>query len=232
MRMTVGSLPSTVYWRRRAIVLGAVLLLIVLTVWACGGSGDASPTPTAHQRSASPQQTGDDRYNAMAHGTTAASPSSPGTASRSPASRSPDPTATSPAPSPTGPPPTCPDGQLSVVTALDGGSAPAGSYPRLRLTIGNTGKGPCTRDIGADQQELRIMQGSKRIWSSDDCDASHGKDVRLFQPGVRVTFTLAWDGKTSSAGCHRARTVVPPGSYQVVGRVGSKTGQPAPFKLT
>ena len=46
MRLTVGSLPASVYWRRRALVLG-VLLLAVIVLWtSCSGSprSDASKT--------------------------------------------------------------------------------------------------------------------------------------------------------------------------------------------
>ena len=37
MRLTVGPLPSAVYWRRRAVVLGALLLLVIVLVYSCSG---------------------------------------------------------------------------------------------------------------------------------------------------------------------------------------------------
>jgi hypothetical protein len=40
MRATVGPLPSAVYWRRRAVVLGAVLLGIIVLFVSCSGGGD------------------------------------------------------------------------------------------------------------------------------------------------------------------------------------------------
>jgi hypothetical protein len=70
MRRPVGHLPSTVYWRRRVIVLLALALLIALVAWACAGgdsdnkkntagekpapSGSASPAPTAITPGANP----------------------------------------------------------------------------------------------------------------------------------------------------------------------------------
>src|ERR1700753_1617410 len=41
MRTTVGPLPSTVYWRRRALVLGAVVIACILLFVACSGGGDS-----------------------------------------------------------------------------------------------------------------------------------------------------------------------------------------------
>ncbi|MGC0421290.1 hypothetical protein [Embleya sp. AB8] len=42
MRRPVGHLPSTVYWRRRVVVLLALALLIALVAWACTAGGDSS----------------------------------------------------------------------------------------------------------------------------------------------------------------------------------------------
>src|SRR3712207_1808921 len=48
MRMTVGPLPPAVYWRRRALVLGAVLAVLLVLVYSCSsgsndGDGRAAP---------------------------------------------------------------------------------------------------------------------------------------------------------------------------------------------
>jgi hypothetical protein len=56
----VGPLPERVYWTRRLVPLGAVLLLVLVVALACsGGSGpprhaSAAPTPSATPSSASP----------------------------------------------------------------------------------------------------------------------------------------------------------------------------------
>src|SRR4051812_40387555 len=64
MRATVGPLPSAVYWRRRAVVLGAVLLSIIVLFVSCtggdkndqrgkGGPASQLPTPAPAKTSAS-----------------------------------------------------------------------------------------------------------------------------------------------------------------------------------
>ena len=39
MNLTVGPLPPAVYWRRRAVVVGVLLVLVLLVTYACGSSG-------------------------------------------------------------------------------------------------------------------------------------------------------------------------------------------------
>jgi hypothetical protein len=54
MRTTVGPLPSSVYWRRRAVVLGAALLgIIVLFVSCSGGDDNGSPRGKSASNSSS-----------------------------------------------------------------------------------------------------------------------------------------------------------------------------------
>ncbi len=230
MRMTVGPLAASVYWRRRAIVLGAVLLVILLTMWACTGG-------TTGQNTGSGSHSG--KSGTGGHRSSSAGPSDGavgGVGSDGLDPASPRPAAqqggSSPGPAPTGPVPHCGDPDLSVTTRTSHPRIPAGSYPLLYLTIRNEASHACTRDIGADQQELWIMQGKARIWSSNDCDPNHGTDIRRFDPGTAVVFHLSWDSRTSSEGCHGTRRVVGPGSYQLVGRLGSKSGKPLTFTLT
>src|SRR4051794_26635325 len=46
MNLTVGPLPAAVYWRRRAVVLGVLAVVVLLFVAMCGGTGE-SKTPGA-----------------------------------------------------------------------------------------------------------------------------------------------------------------------------------------
>lgn len=230
MRMTVGPLPSTVYWRRRVIVLIGVLLLVVLVAWGCAAAG--SSTPGAGRAGGSGGRHG-------AGASTSSSPSvsvpellpgsTPTAAGPSPAG-GPSPSVPT-VPANTTPAPHCADSDLTLVPAAVG-KVQSGSYPRLSLTIGSTATHDCTRDIGADQQELRLLQGKSRIWSSDDCDPSHGSYLTTFHPGTHVTYTLIWAGTTSTPGCKSPRTTVPPGTYQLLGRVGTKVSDPVNITIT
>jgi hypothetical protein len=43
MRLTMGPLPAAVYWRRRAVVAVALVLVIILFVTMCGGPNQGKP---------------------------------------------------------------------------------------------------------------------------------------------------------------------------------------------
>ena len=49
--------------------------------------------------------------------------------------------------------------------------------------------------------------------------------------GQRVDLPIAWDGRTSAAGCGGARTVVPAGSYVLEARLGTRTAADVPLTL-
>lgn len=224
MRMTVGPLPPAVYWRRRLLVLGGALLIVLLVVWSCGGSGSAKQAGKG--KHAAPA----DHASATGTSPTILSASPSGTPSGSPTT-APSSGALPPAAAPSGPVDSCSDDDMAL-TAKAARRIPAGSYPTLYLTIRNASSHPCTRDVGAGAQELRIMHGDTRIWSSDDCDAASGKDVRRFDAGVAVTYHFIWDGRTSAKGCHARRTIPPRGDYTLVARLGKILSKPAPFALT
>ena len=107
-----------------------------------------------------------------------------------------------------------------------------GAEPRFRLAIANRSAVKCVRDVGPSQQELRLVAGGKRLWSSDDCAPKRGADVRTLQPGEKLMYWLTWGGRTSSPGCKATRVKVGPGSYQLVGRLGTANSKPVPFTLT
>ena len=44
MNLTVGPLPPAVYWRRRALVAGVLVLLILVVAYSCGGSSGSGAT--------------------------------------------------------------------------------------------------------------------------------------------------------------------------------------------
>ncbi|MFF6834585.1 MULTISPECIES: hypothetical protein [unclassified Streptomyces] len=56
LRNPVGPLPSTIYWRRRAVALCLIALLALLTVWAVtsGGGGGKKPNDSAKGPSPTP----------------------------------------------------------------------------------------------------------------------------------------------------------------------------------
>src|SRR3954454_8668293 len=148
MRLTVGSLPASVYWRRRALVLG-VLLLAVIVLWtSCSGpaKSDASKT-TAVSTTNSPSP----EPSAAA---TILTPTIGGTTTSSPTQFTPPPTA-DPAGS-NAAVTTCADTDLLLTAQPETALAPNGAYIKFFLKIKNTSGRPCTRNLGADHQDLYL----------------------------------------------------------------------------
>lgn len=240
MRMTVGPLPASVYWRRRVVVLAAVLITILLVVWECSGSGSPTPksAPSPGHGGAARGGSGSPTDGSSTPGGETPGGGTPGGTTPSGGLSTAGPRAEGgadgddepPVPRPTGPAPTCGDDDMSVSARTASEHIPAGSYPTLFLTIGNSSTHACTRDIGADAQELWITHDGRRVWSSDYCNPNHDKDVRRFEAGVQVTFHLIWDGRSASRGC-KDGGVLPRGRYELGGRVGGKTGPSARFEL-
>jgi hypothetical protein len=232
MNLTVGPLPPAVYWRRRAVVLGVVLLLVILLVSMCGGSGNASK-----------------RGKNSAQVPTTASPS-PSQSSLPPiiggpgpdlsASGVPSVTASATVPvAPTTPtagagasvdPQLCTDAEIRLSPSVQ--KATTGSVPyHLNLKIQNISARTCKRDVGAGPQEIHITDGAGHtLWSSDYCLTGSGSDVRTFGPNIVSPFQLNWDGDGDAAGCVKG-SVLGPGSYRIVAKLGTKVSDPVAFTI-
>lgn len=221
MNLTVGPLPPAVYWRRRAIVLGVFLVAIFLIVYACSGP---SPQNTA---SASGQITPAASHTASAVPSPSLSPSLPSvspSASGPVSSGSPEPS-TSPAASGI-----CADSDIAVTPVIISTSATTtrlvhGGTFDIKLKVRNTSDHACKRDVGSVPEELTIMRGTTKIWSSGDCGQGKGKahDVRSFGPHVEIYADLKWSSyNITTTSCTKASVPAVVGTYKLTGRVGTK----------
>ena len=126
----------------------------------------------------------------------------------------------------------CGDQDLALVSQVAAGSYKVGQKPLFRLVIANIGDKPCSRDLDPGLQGLVVNGPSGQLWASNDCDTNHKADVRVLDPGKPLVFSLNWAGRTSHPGCGGTRTSVGPGTYQLIGKLGSLSSGPAPFTLT
>ena len=238
MRLTVGPLPAAVYWRRRAVVLGALLVIIFFFYVSCSDSGSADGRKTAGTGTQTPavSTTGPEPTETLL---TPETGGPPGTGDAvdpvGPPDGTPDPSEVAPPPqAPAGGEEACSDAEITI-TPLPAKTTVARKSPLdIRLKIENTGDRSCGRDVGADLQELRIVQGAQTIWSSDHCGPQRGSDVRTFGPGSVREYMVTWNGKSSSkcsAGTP-AGPVPPAGQYQVLARLGTKHSAQVTLTLT
>ncbi|QLQ38278.1 hypothetical protein [Micromonospora robiginosa] len=254
MRLTVGSLPPAVYWRRRAVVLGAGLLFLIVLLYSCtgtdkntgapgsdpspGGSA-AAPAPTGSVLS--PQSTGPsptpgasgDSGGANTGGgtSTGGGTGTDGGGSTGGGSGTGDGGASGEPVSADG---ACTDSEIQVTPVAVPANAQRGTVVTLRLKIKNVSNRTCSRDVGADLQELYVKAGAEKVWSSDTCGTGKGSDVQSFTPNFERAYELGWNGRDTSR-CEAglaAGPYAPIGTYQVFARVGTKISEPVKLTVT
>jgi hypothetical protein len=252
MRTTVGPLPSAVYWRRRAVVLGAVLLGIIVLFVSCTGDDKKDPKQGQGRATSTSSQI-------PATGPASASPT-PSFADGVPGNNGPslpapgDLEPSSPgddAPQQTLPPTggtgtgqnnnvnqpadgSCADNELTVTPVPSATNLKRGASVQLELKVKNTGTRTCSRDVGADPQELYIDQGARKYWSSDTCSTAKGGDVRQLPPGQELTYKVTWNGRQSSncTGGSASGPNPPPGQFELRARLGTLVSNPVILTIT
>ena len=209
----VGPLPPGAYWSRRAIVL-AVLIAVVAGGWVLVGGGGSS-TGSAH-----PGTSSTPGISSTSTPTTSTTPTATPTTSRTP-SASHSPAAVT----------LCPDSVIRVSASTDSASYAVGVRPRLTVSVTNTGKVACKRDIGRAAMSLVVSLGSTRVWSSDDCSPGGQPAVNVLAPGQVFSSTVQWTRSSSKPGCPSGQPAAAAGSYTVVARNLTLRSAATPFVL-
>jgi len=226
MRLTVGPLSPGVYWRRRAVVGGAVAVVILILAYSCSGGDDPAKKPTA-KPSATTSETGVGAGGSSAPSVITPNPSDPSSGLPPNAGNN---TGTNTGIGATGE--TCTDAELTVVSAAESTTVRQGYPVKFFIRIKNVSTRTCVRDVGAQMQELFLEQGSAKQWSSDACGDQGGTaDVRQFPPNHEREYYLVWEGKSTAQGCS-AQKLMNTGSYQLRGRLGNKISEPVTVTIT
>jgi hypothetical protein len=223
MKATVGPLPASVYWRRRAVILGVVLLL-ALTVKAClSGGGGGGSKKAAKQSTQTPFITRSSS-SSSASPTPSATPSGQPTATASSGGQPSQSSNQQPGGG------TCGASDLDVTASTDAKTYRVGAMPKLTITVRNKSNHQCSRDLSVKAVEFRIVSGADRIWSSVDCPPATGASTVVLAPGQEQTVTQVWGGhRSSSADCTNTPQAKA-GYYRLVGIVGPAQGAAA-FQL-
>ncbi|MEU2614437.1 hypothetical protein ABZ570_23075 [Micromonospora sp. NPDC007271] len=243
MRLTVGPLPPAVYWRRRAVVLGAGLLFLIVVLYSCNGPEPKNTGAVGTDPSGTPSATSGPQPAGSVLTPTSGSPSpTPGDSgdgtdggSGGPAgggSGTNDGSGANGAPAPVVDDGTCADSEIRVTPVAAPATAQRGTVVTLRLKIKNVSERTCSRDVGADLQELFVKAGAERVWSSDTCGTGKGSDVQSFTPNFERFYELGWNSRYANKCANGLADgeFVPAGTYQVFARVGTKISNPV--KLT
>lgn len=128
--------------------------------------------------------------------------------------------------------PICADSALTLSVQTDQTDYRVGEQPVIGLTLTNTSRTACRRDVGSAEQEAVVSSAGNHVWSSNDCDPGGDPDVRVIDPGKSLHFSVTWGGTTSKPECPGPSARAGAGSYNIVARVGSLHSDPAKFTLS
>jgi hypothetical protein len=230
----VGPLSPAVYWRRRALLLGLLLAVLVgggwLTVAAVRGStGSTAAAPPAGQATGTPslEQVVPSLAAVQVPTVAPASPSQAATQATSSGSAAPvaGPTIVPGVP--------CTDDMISVAVRAGASSVAVGSKPTLELVVTNTSPVACVRAVDKGLQEIVLLEtGGARVWGSNDCFPEANSDTRTLAAGQAVVFPVVWGGLSSEPTCTAPRKPPAPGSYVLRGRLDTKLSSDTPLTLT
>ncbi len=261
MLQPTGPLPPEIYWRRRALAIGAAVVVLGLIVWfiaSLGGDTDEQAQPAGVVSDVNTTTTpaltspsGEADADSAADGSAAASGSggsgsggsasrgstSGGSASGGSASTGTDSAVSESGDSSGAAAPAasnqCPDQSLAIKATPDKASYRVGEEPGFTVVITNIGSTECQRDVGAGLQQVLVYTlDDQRIWSNTDCFPDAQSDLRTFGPGEQAGFTVKWSGTNSVPGCGEERIPVGVGSYKVIAQLGELRSSPEPFNMT
>ncbi|WP_449278160.1 hypothetical protein [Leucobacter sp. GX24907] len=96
--------------------------------------------------------------------------------------------------------PACKGGNLEVIPVTNESSYAEGEFPKLSMTIENTGDDECSADLGTAGMQFEVTSGSDQVWNSVDCQENPENLAVALKPGqVLETEEIAWDRTRSSA---------------------------------
>lgn len=228
----VGSQPPSVYWRRRLLAVGVLVIVIVLlavTVSALTSSSSGSPSagPSARPAADSSSSRPAPRSTASSHASSAGRPTTSPTGHAS--------TSSSPTTSASGtaslPVEACRSSDLKVAAVVEQQTYHVGQDPMVGLQVTNVGPAPCAQNLADKEIVLKVYNGVSRVWGSHDCEVQPKPKVRTLAVGAPVLASVSWSGETSQPRCAGTRQHVGAGTYTLYASLSGETGTAARFTI-
>jgi hypothetical protein len=201
MSLTRGPLPARVYWRRRLVVLGAPLLLVLVIARVLGAGSDASSGEERATPVAADQTTSTAGLTPSVGPTATVRPHRPGKHH----------TRTEPVlAEPDGP---CADDDVRVVPRVE--DAVGGQDVAITLALQTSESAACTWQVSPRTVTLKITSGKDDIWSSRECPrAIPTRDVVVRQ-AEPTSVEVTWNARRSDEECSQQTQWAMPGFYHV-----------------
>ncbi|QVQ50967.1 hypothetical protein J4H86_19240 [Spiractinospora alimapuensis] len=238
--------PET-YWRRRVVVLAAVLVVVALVAWACqaqsssgdgeqqasvdpgseedgegdeGSEDEESPEEDEDTADAEDEENGDSDGDGDGGGSGGSGGGSGGDGEAAP---------DIPAPRQASDP--CRPQDIVVTAEADESDYASGEEPTFSLSVVNLGEQTCTVDVGPATMELVVKSGDDRVFSTADCVDNGSRNEELEQ-GRPLTTTVTWDRKRSWEDCRDDDKNAGSGTYQAeLHSIYDNGAEPVVFRL-
>jgi len=206
-----GRLPRHVYWIRRSVVVGIALLLVFGINKLVGGTGEDNPSASlqASNSSAGEQQ------DPMPSGTMG--PVAPSKTLRF--------RAQVPLAPPSG---ACRDDEVSVLPSVP--RAWGGGPMVIRLALQGT-QPACTFDVSPGSLVVKIVSGSDRIWSSQECPTAIPTRRVVVRSSQPVLVPVTWNGRRSDEECRSGTDWARLGFYHVHAAALGSTPRDVQFEI-
>ena len=158
-------------------------------------------------------------------------PASASTAADASTGTTPSPTVATSSAAPTLPAPsgTCDPEDLSVTPVVE----VAHAVNPVTIALKITGSSPaCNFTVRPKSVAVKIVSGSDRIWSSQDCPRSVPRKTVVVRSGAETTVPVTWSGRRSNGTCATTNKWALPGYYHVLAAVIGSTPADTQFQLT
>ncbi|MEV6397288.1 hypothetical protein AB0M39_21365 [Streptomyces sp. NPDC051907] len=231
LRNPIGPLPSSIYWRRRAVAASLVALLALLVVWAVssggdGGGGDKNddgangstpapsitPGPTGSGPAISEQPGGRDESDETGGGDGGDSGGGDGGSAGSggDSGKNGDNGAGGASnggaggeqvPAGSSLPDCAPSALKLTLRSLEVSYGP-GEKPTFQLVATNSSATACKADFGPKAAVLKVVDDeNETVWSSKDCPREADGLLLKVPANTSITHTVEWDRKRSASQC-------------------------------
>lgn len=182
----VGRESARVYWIRRSLVLGVVVVVVAIVAWMLW----PKPAPVTAVPAAAVTPTTSATPDAATVGQTQTPSASP---------------------TPTGP--VACDPGFTRLNVAGFKQVKSGAKQVFTVSAVNGGTQACILAIKPATFELAVSSGDDRIWSTADCKDWLPAKTLTLKPQAAHEFSVTWPLVRSSAGCKTSKDAVRPGTY-------------------
>jgi len=210
--LTRGPLPASVYWRRRLLVLGLglALVLVVSNVFGGDDGGQASGGNVATQVSGDPN-------GSAPQGDETSEPAKPKKPRKTKKPTTPQEPVLA---QPDGP---CADSDVVVTPSVE--KAVAGRDVALTLELRTATAEACTWRVSANHVTMKITSGVDEIWTSRQCPRAVPVQDVVVRRAVTTFVDVVWNARRSDDGCPVQTDWALSGTYHV--KAAALGGEPA-----